>query len=126
MRKILFENEIIIIHLENGILTGTFKKDFLDLKTAEQSVKDRLSATEDKSYPVLIDIRNVRNTTKAARQFLASEKGCKGITSGAILINSTLGSIIGNFFIHFDKPLIPTKLYTDEEDAKQWLKKYLD
>lgn len=125
MGTMLFENENTITKMENGILIGSFTKKIVDLTTAENAVKDRLKATKGRSYPILIDIRNVKKTTNPARQFLASEKGCEGIISAAILINSSVGSMIGNIFIFFNRPLVPTKLFSDEEEAIEWLTQFV-
>lgn len=126
MGNILFENENTITKIENGILIGSFTKKIVDLTTAENAVKDRLKATKGKSYPILIDIRNIKSTTKTARQFLASEKGCEGIISAAIFINSSVGSMIGNFFIFFNKPLVPTKLFSNKKEAMEWLMQFVN
>ena len=97
---------------------------FILLEIAEKSVKDRLKVSEGKSYPLLIEIKNVKNSTLEARKFLASEKGCEGVKAAAILVNSSLGRMIGNFFIFFNKQLLPTKLFIDEKEAIEWLKNY--
>lgn len=74
---------------------------------------------------MLLDAKELKNITKPARDFLASEKNCEGIIAGAFLINSSLGRIIGNFIIHINIPLIPTKIFTNEIKAKKWLSKYV-
>lgn len=125
MENILFENESAITKIENGVLIGTFMKEIVDLTIAEIAVKGRLKATEGKSYPILIDIRNIKNSTKTARQFLASEKGYEGIISAAIFINSSVGSMIGNFFILFNRPLVPTKLFSNKKEAMEWLMQFV-
>lgn len=126
MRTTLFETENTIIEIENDTLIGTFKKENVNLTIAKNVVKDRLKGTEGKSYPILIDIRNIKSTTKTARQFLASEKGCEGITSAAIFINSSIGSMMGNFFIFFNRPLVPTKLFSNKKEAMEWLMQFVN
>jgi len=43
----------------------------------------------------------------------------------AILAGDSLASsIIGNFYIKFNNPSIPTKLFKTEDEALDWLKKY--
>lgn len=54
---------------------------------------------------------------------MASEAGCRGVIAAAVLIDSPLGSMIGNFFISISRPLRPTKIFTDEVEAKKWLNK---
>jgi hypothetical protein len=121
MEKNFIENEFVVIVLVDNILIGTIKQYNVDLKVAQKAVDSRLEMCGPKSYPFLINIKSVKNVTKKARDFLASEKGCQGVVASAILINSSITSMVGNFFIKISKPLVPTKLFTNEEDAKQWL-----
>jgi len=118
------ENEYAIVELSNGIIVGTLKPDIVDKLIAQKAVISRLELSHGKSFPFLINIKSVKTVTKEARDFLASEEGCKGVTAASILIDSVIGSMIGNFFIRISKPLVPTRLFTNEEDAKKWLFKF--
>lgn len=126
MEGVLFENHKIRFELENGIVTGTFKLDAYDLETVKEMVDIRLNATNGKSYPTIANIISIKKIPKDARDFFASEEGCKGITAAAILIDSPIGSMIGNFWITINKPLRPTKLFTDVSEAKKWLSVYVE
>jgi hypothetical protein len=125
MKNILFENQTITYELEGGILTGTFRSEFYDLEEMRQLVQYRLNAIGGKAYPTIANIISIKKLTKETRDFLASEEGCEGIAALAILINSSIGSMIGNFWIKINKPLRPTKLFTEEGEAKKWLKQYV-
>lgn len=125
MRKILLENEDVTIELENGIVNAKWKSPIVDLEVAKQAVKYRLEATNYISYPLLSNIKSVRNSTKPARDYLASVEGCRGILALAVLIDSPLGSMLGNFFLSISKPIAPTKIFTDEAEAKKWLSDYV-
>jgi hypothetical protein len=125
MKNVLFENEEIRIELEDKMVTGVFKLDFYDLETTRKVVQYRLNAIEGKVYPTLVNIISIKKLTKETRDYLASEDGCQGIIALAILINSSIGSMIGNFWIRINRPLRPTKLFTNEDEARQWLKQYI-
>lgn len=125
MKNVLFANNEVTIEFENGIVIGTFKVEFCDLETVRRIVEYRLNATERKSYPLIGNIVSIKKITKEARDFLASKEGCEGITVFAILINSPIGSMIGNFWLRINKPLVPTRIFTNEEEAKKWLKQYI-
>lgn len=125
MKNVLLNNDEITIELENGIVTGIFKPEFCDLETVQRLVEYRLNATKRKAYPTIANIITIKKITKEARDFLASKEGCAGITVFAILINSPIGSMIGNFWMRINKPLVPTRIFTKEEDAKKWLKQYI-
>ena len=124
MRKLLLKNDEVTIVLEDGIVTATWESNSVDLEAAQRAVKYRLECTGYQSYPLLSNIKPIKTISKPARDFLASEKGCEGIIAAAILIDSPLGSMIGNFWISINKPLRPTKIFTDEDEAKKWLVKF--
>lgn len=126
MRKTLLNNEKINIELEDEILFIICTDKIIDLKIAQQIVKYRLEASKGKKYPILSDYRIVRELSKEAREFLASEDGAEGVYADAIFINTPIGSMIANFYLKINKPLVPTKLFTDEEPAKKWLRLQID
>ncbi len=62
------------------------------------------------------------NITPEARVVFAEEmKKDKQLQKMAILINSLAYRITANFFIRFDKPPIPTKVFTNRKMAIDWL-----
>jgi hypothetical protein len=111
MKKLLFENNDVKIELDNSIIITTWKISFADLEMAHKAVALRLKYCNSISYPLLSDIKLIKSSTKAARDFLASKKGAEGVTAAAILIDSVIGSMMGNFFIRINKPIVPTKLF---------------
>lgn len=126
MKKVLFDNHEVILELENGIMLATFKVENLDLETTQKLVELRKKATNGKERPLIANIISVKSATKEARDFFASEKGCEGINATAIIVNSSIGTMIGNFYIVINKPLRPTKLFTDIIEAKKWLAQYVE
>jgi hypothetical protein len=84
-----------------------------------------LAINQNKKIPTLIKIKAIRESTKDARDFLASKEGCVGLSAGAICVDSILENVIATLFIYLNKPIIPTKVFTDEEKAKEWLANYL-
>jgi len=125
MKETLLNNDCLKIELEDFILIGTFKSEFVDLNIAHEATNYRLEIQKDKAYPLLSNIKAVKNSSKSARDFLASEEGCKGVIAAAVLIDSPISSMIGNFFIRVSKPLRPTKIFTDEAEAKKWLAQFV-
>lgn len=120
-----FKNELVSMELIDEILIGEIKSELVDLEVAKSAVKFRLEKFGDKHYPFLINIKTVKHVTKEAREYLASKNGCEKVSASAILINSSITSMLGNFFIKINKPLVPTKLFTDKTLAIQWLSNYI-
>ncbi len=122
------EKTLLTVHLElrleEGILLGKWNEPFITLDVAKQAVEARLRFCEGSSHPALIDMRKIKSVTKEAREYLARE-GAEGIRAGALLIGSPLTRMLGNIFLQINKPEVPTRLFTSEESAKQWLRKFL-
>ena len=110
---------------EEGIIFVKFiDKLDMTLENAKSGVQARLELSEGMSQPVLIDMRGIKSVTKEAREYLA-EEGAKLITAGALIVGSPLNRTLGNIFLWVNKPKVPTKLFTDEGEAREWLKPYL-
>ncbi len=118
-------DDFLSLDLVNGILFAALKSETVDLKMAKASVTYRLQQYNDKDYPLFINIKVVKHITKEARDYLASKEGCHKTASCAILINSNVTRVLANYFIMINKPLVPTKVFTNEEGAKQWLSEYI-
>ncbi len=121
MQTLLFENDEIKFELENGILIAIWKCSTIDISKIQKTVRSRVEALNGNSYPLLSNIKSIKNSTKEARDYLASKDGCQGISKAAILISSPVSSMIANFFIKASHPIIPTKMFTNEAEAKNWL-----
>ncbi len=122
---LLLDNEFNTIELSNGIIIATWKSPFINLTIAQKSVSSRLAITGEQKYPVLIRIGSTKNSTKEARDFLASEKGCQGLVAAAIYVDSILTNMLATFFIFLNKPKIPTKIFKDESKAMEWLEQFV-
>jgi hypothetical protein len=110
---------------EEGILYCTFSEKLdVDLHIAKACVRERINFSEGISYPCLIDMTNVRSVNKEAREYMAKE-GSQLIKAGALITKSSLARMIGNIFLAINKPAIPTKLFSEENAAIAWLKKYI-
>ena len=120
-KRVVFDDVYVIIEVEDNIVIGRFKTENVDLIIAKHLVENRLKITQGQPCILIADIRSVKSSTKQARDFFASEKGCEGIIATALIIDSPLGSMIGNFYINISKPLRPVKIFTNEDKAKKWL-----
>jgi uroporphyrinogen-III decarboxylase len=79
-----------------------------------------------KKYPILMVIKNFTNVDKAARAYCAGVEGNKYTLADAFVIQSFAMKLIGNFYLKFDQPLSPSKMFNRMEEAETWLKKFID
>ena len=75
---------------------------------------------------VLIDMTAITEISKEARDYFANERTASIQRATALLINSPVSRVIGNFFMGLNKPITPTRLFTDPDKAIQWLHTYSD
>ena len=76
----------------------------------------------DRRCPLLLDIRHVKSATKECRVYGSSRETPNQPTAMALLVSSPVSRVIGNFYMGLNKPFYPTKLFTSEESAVDWLK----
>lgn len=72
---------------------------------------------------VLIDSDEFINITPEARKLIRTLESIVPISSRALVIESLNQRILANFYIRFYKPIVPTKIFNNYEDAFQWLNK---
>lgn len=78
---------------------------------------------KNQPLPLLCDLTNVVKMTQECRQHFAGKAHAKVFTKCALIVNSPISKIIGNFFLGANKPIRPTRLFTSIEDGISWLKK---
>ncbi len=74
---------------------------------------------------LLVDLTRLHSIDKSARDYFSMRGRKTNVGVLAILTKSALNKFVGNFFITFSKPVVPTKLFTDQHHAMDWLKKTL-
>lgn len=73
---------------------------------------------------MLMDLTNFQLPTKESRDYGAVELPMM-TTAISFLSSSALGAWVANVFFTLKKQSYPTKIFTDEQEARNWLKKYL-
>ncbi|MGD1846466.1 MAG: hypothetical protein ACFB10_13855 [Salibacteraceae bacterium] len=119
------ENEYVKIWVDKGILNGVYKVRDVDLGIAQQCVDFRLERTDFRPFPCYIEMGSIKTMTKEARDHFASERGYSGIVACALLVDSSINRLIGNFFLRISKPKAPTRLFTDKSKAITWVTQFV-
>jgi hypothetical protein len=106
---------------------GIFQVD-MKVINRELSLKDVRELTEaigimgkGAQYPVLVMVKEFNTISKEASEYSASEIGARYTLANAVVIRSAAIRIGVNFFITMFKPVRPTKMFNNEENATQWL-----
>ena len=112
------ENEIVWGELFADLTTEALAEENID---AQERIRDRMNKEKTR---VLIDMTGVREISKDARDYFANERTASIQRATALLIGSPISRVIGNFFMGLNKPISPTKLFTDPKKAVQWLQEF--
>lgn len=83
----------------------------------------KLSLTGDKKYTVLFIPGEEATISEEARKISASEAHNRNAIAKAIFVFTMHQRLIGNFFIKFYRPPVPTSVFNNEADALKWLEK---
>jgi len=70
---------------------------------------------------VLVDLRQLKSQSAEARAELAGPRAVRVSRAVALLIGSPLSRVVGNFYLRFNRPETPTRLFSSEEEARAWL-----
>lgn len=118
------QNDFVELWIENDILYCTYKPILsISLNDAKTILSDRIKVQKELAYPVLCDIRNLKNVVFEARHFLAVE-GSILTKAIAYLSSPLLSEELVKFYIHTNKPQVPTKVFREKIKALEFLKAY--
>ncbi|GAB4515916.1 MAG: hypothetical protein Tsb0020_34570 [Haliangiales bacterium] len=73
--------------------------------------------------PTTVEPGDVKGLTREARAYFAESPEMRVVSSSvALIVDSPAARIIGNVFLRVSKPELPTKLFTDGDAARAWLR----
>ncbi|WKN30613.1 hypothetical protein PZB74_16750 [Porifericola rhodea] len=120
-----FETDYFYAELNDNIVTVQYKPNLhLKLEDAKRIVSERLEHFGDLKTPVLIRSSRIKSIDKQAREYLFSE-GLINITAIALVETSTVEKVLTTIVFNFNKPKIPHKVFSNQQDALKWLRKFL-
>jgi hypothetical protein len=119
-----FENENVVISINEGVLFMKYKKALLDLECAKDVIQSRLAFCQEITYPLFVDITNVKKTTQEARSYMSKGEGEKFASAAALWGTSELTRLLANFFLSINRPKVPVRFFNDQKKALQWLKQF--
>lgn len=96
------------------------------LEDARENLAATIGLTSGRAVPVLVDLRDVRSQTAEARAHFSGPEGRQVTAAVALLVASPLSRAVGNFYLGFNRPSTPTRLFTDAREAETWLLTFVD
>ncbi len=119
------EGDHTILRIEDGVLFGTYLLDGeVILEKAKAIVKERQYYCAGFAYPFLLDSRNIKKASREARKYWGTAEACSDVKAGALLTDGAVNRILANFYLTLDKPPMPARMFTEEQEALEWLSLY--
>jgi len=113
------------IHIENGILFCDVDTNMrLDLEGAKAIVSKRLNVCNGKSYPTLFDYGMAKYANKEVRDFFTNQGACD-LPAAAFYVDNFATRIFLDCYLAVYKPPMPTKIFSNKEQAVEWLKQFV-
>jgi hypothetical protein len=84
-------------------------------------LRPHLKLTEGAMHCAFIKALGNIDISSDARKYGSNPEIQQNLIAQAVLVNSLATRIAGNFYIRFNKPPKPTRIFTNPEDAKSWL-----
>jgi hypothetical protein len=119
----VYEGEIATYWMEDGILISVSKSPRRTVANITSNMQLVKRITGNKIVPLLIYLSASPIPDKAARKFV-NEQLPDIYKAMAMVSKPGLASFIMNFLFRFKQPPIPMKNFTDDKEAKEWLKQY--
>ncbi|BDU26323.1 hypothetical protein [Flavobacterium sp. GSB-24] len=120
-----YENRNARFWIEKGILFFEYKPNTaIDLEVAMRVVADRIAFQNERQLPVFCDTRGIVSIDKAARDYLA-KSGSLLAKAVALIGSENVSMTMSTFYLEINKPSVPTRIFTVEQEAMDYLKSFL-
>ena len=125
MSKICTQKAEIMLLNKNIVKISVRNDVYLEEEDVREINKAKSCLIKHNYYRVLHVCGVNSNMSREARDIWANEDSSKNRLAKAIIINSLAQKMLGNFFIHFNKPQGPIKLFQTESEALAWLNEFI-
>jgi hypothetical protein len=100
------------------------EKDMVTAKEAGQMNDAIGELSGGKEVFVMILAEDAAQFDRSAREFSASAAGTQFTKADALVVRNLAQRILANFYISFNKPLKPSRVFNSEEEAREWFGKF--
>jgi len=119
-------SEVNIQLKSNGIVYVLFKDNcVLDVKLQLLMVDEYNKITNHKLTPSIFFAGDNVSITKEARDNAVSLEDKSPLSATAIVITNLAYKLIAEFYMKFNKPKRPYKIFKNEKDAVEWLLQFI-
>lgn len=122
----MLETNTAVFRIEDGVVVVRIRPDaYQSVADASENLAASMEMAGGQRRPLLADIRGAQPLDAEARHAYTGQKLVDSFTAIALLVDSSpLGVIMGNVYLRIARPGIPTRIFSDEAQAKAWLSTY--
>jgi hypothetical protein len=115
-----------ILEYADGIMYLRLKEGAeFNLETTREQYAAQDELTGVQNYAVLVDATHHVSMSKESREFMAAYHNPRRKATALLTRYNLATLLLANFYMKFNQPKIPTKLFNQEEEAIDWLKQML-
>jgi len=96
------------------------------LRDAQETMAAYLKLNKGKRRPLFVGTKSMKSIEREARNYFAGEEAAKVASAVALIVDSPVSRVLGNFYLGVSHPHLPTRLFSLEAEALEWLKGYLE
>ena len=96
------------------------------LADAEETMAAYLKINQGRRLPLFVDTRRMKFLAREARKYYAGEEAAKAASAVAIIVGTPVGRVLGHFYLGVSNPHLPSRLFSSDAAALEWLKGYLE
>lgn len=97
----------------------------IDIENVKQIAGAMEKLGSGKKFPLLIIADEYTIPTPEARAYIATPESDPFASAEAYVLQSLSQKLVGNVFLNFNKPARPTRIFSSEEKAVEWLRTFL-
>ncbi|WP_258540770.1 DUF7793 family protein [Parvicella tangerina] len=109
----LYDNEVMNVIFHDNC--------YIDIRDIEEVMIWMKDVANGRMFVNLMEGGYNTDLAPEVREFSASSEENKYTIADAIVISSQAHDIVSNFYVKFNKPVKPTKIFTDRSKAIEWL-----
>jgi hypothetical protein len=95
-----------------------------DLADALAAVDAMVRLTHGRRSPLLVNLHGSGPQDRSARSEFARRDDV--VSAVALIVDTPLSRMLGNFYLTVSKPIAPTRIFDDEAPAVAWLLEFVD
>jgi hypothetical protein len=112
-KLILRNDQIVEIHLEDNF--------YFTLKESLEINETLIKITKSVPHKIIVIAGDLSLNDSDSRNFSSTKKASDPILAMALVTKSLPQKIMANFIMNFQKPLVPTRAFSEIKDAEKWL-----